>query len=333
VRRRWKRILILGVVLLSSFLYLNNTSRFSSRTVGLPTLLAHRGVNQQFDIPVESNTCLAVHLLPPRHDYLENTIRSMQAAFDRGADVVEFDIRATTDGRFAVFHDRTLECKTNGHGLTRAHTMEELKALDIGYGYTFDGGKTFPFRGKGIGLMPSMDEVFEKFPARSFLIDVKDNEPNDALLLAERLSRLPVEQHSKLMIFARDSTLAVLRERLPHDRMFSAGSIASCLLRYIAYGWTGIVPAPCHNSPLFIPINVAPWLWGWPNRFMNRMEAKGSSIIVMGRFPAGEISPGLDSPEDFVRLPGNYNGGIWTNEVDRAASALKLEKGVIHRSY
>jgi len=120
---------------------------------------------------------------------------------------------------------------------------------------------------------------------------------------------------------------------LPHDRMFSAGSIANCLLRYITYGWTGIVPAPCHNSPLFIPINVAPWLWGWPNRFMNRMEAKGSSIIVMGRFPAGEISPGLDSPEDFVRLPGNYNGGIWTNEVDRVASALKLEKGVIHRSY
>jgi len=77
----------------------------------VPTLLAHRGFNQQFDIPVESNTCLAVHLLPPQHDYLENTIRSMQAAFDRGADVVEFDIHATTDGRFAVFHDRTLECK------------------------------------------------------------------------------------------------------------------------------------------------------------------------------------------------------------------------------
>src|SRR5439155_17608025 len=277
---------IVPLVLLT---YLNNTSRFSPPRSGSASVFAHRGVGQRYDIPIESNTCTATHLLTPEHEYLENTIPSMRAAFDRGANVVEFDIHPTTDGRFAVFHDRTLECKTNGSGLTRTHTMEELKRLDIGYGYTFDGGKTFPFRGKGIGLMPSMDEVFEKFPARSFLIDVKDNEPNDALLLAERLSRLPAEQHSKLMIFARDSTLAVLRERLPHDRMFSAGSIANCLLRYIAYGWTGIVPAPCHNSPLFIPINVAPWLWGWPNRFMNRMEAKGSSVIVMGRFPAGEI--------------------------------------------
>jgi len=276
---------------------------------------------------VESNACLAVHLVHPEHDFLENTIPSMQAAFDRGADVVEFDIHATTDGRFAVFHDRTLECKTNGHGLTRAHTMKELKALDVGYGYTFDGGRTFPFRGKGIGLMPSIDEVFEKFPARSFLIDVKDNEPNDALMLAERLSRLPAERHSKLMIFGRDATLAPLRARLPDIRMFSAGSIATCLLRYIGYGWTGIVPAPCRNSSLFIPINVVPWLWGWPNRFMNRMEAQGSSVIVMGRFPAGEISPGLDSPQDFVRLPGDYNGGIWTNEVDQIASALKPKRG------
>ncbi len=27
--------------------------------------------------------------------------------------------------------------------------MSELKTLDIGYGYTADGGKSFPFRGQG----------------------------------------------------------------------------------------------------------------------------------------------------------------------------------------
>src|SRR5262249_20890303 len=153
------------------------------------------------------------------------------------ASVVEFDIHPTTDRRFAVFHDRTLECKTNGSGFTRAHSIEELKRLDIGYGYTFDGGHTYPFRGKGIGLMPSMDEVFNEFPGRSFLIDVKDNGPTDAALLAEHLSRLPAAQLSKLTIFARDEARLVLRAQFPSLRTFSAGSIANCLLRYIAYGW------------------------------------------------------------------------------------------------
>ena len=28
--------------------------------------------------------------------------------------------------------------------------MQQLKQLDVGYGYTADGGKTFPFRSKGV---------------------------------------------------------------------------------------------------------------------------------------------------------------------------------------
>jgi glycerophosphoryl diester phosphodiesterase len=196
--------------------------------------------------------------------------------------------------------------------------MAELKALDVGYGYTFDGGRTYPFRGRGVGLMPSLDEVFQTFPDRSFLIDVKDNEPEVIRLLSDHLSRLPSPQLSKLMIFARDESLAILRERFPAMQMFSAGSVAACLLRYIAYGWTGIVPASCSNAAIFVPVNVAPWLWGWPAKFMNRMESSGSATVVMGPFPSREISPGLDSQDFLSRLPAGYSGGIWTNEVGLA---------------
>ncbi len=320
IRRIWKPAVVCAAVLIS-FVYLNNTSRFTPLRSGSPTVFAHRGVGQRYDIPIESRGCIAVRMLRPEHDYLENTIPSMQAAFDHGAQVVEFDIHPTIDGQFAVFHDRTLECKTNGSGFTRAHTMAQLKALDVGYGYTFDGGKTYPFRGKAVGLMPSMDEVFRAFPGRSFMIDVKDNEPDDIRLLSHYLSRLPPQQISKLMIFAPDRTVAALREKFSNIKIFSAGSIASCLLRYIAYGWTGVLPAQCSNSALFVPVNVAPWLWGWPGKFMNRMESSGSTTIIMGPFPSREISPGLDTLELLKRVPAGYDGGIWTNEVDLVAGS------------
>ena len=186
--------LIVGVVLaLVVFVYVNNTSRFFAPRAGSATVLVHRGMKQRYGVAeVSFDTCTAAHMLPPEHGYLENTIASMRAAFDRGADLVEFDIHPTTDNRFAVFHDRNLECRTDGHGPTRSHTLRELKALDIGYGYTFDGGHTYPFRGKGVGLMPTIDEVLQTFPGRSFLIDVKDNEPNDRTLFADYLSRLSV---------------------------------------------------------------------------------------------------------------------------------------------
>jgi glycerophosphoryl diester phosphodiesterase len=72
----------------------------------------------------------------------------MQAAALMGADMVEIDIAPTADGKIAVFHDWTVDCRTQGKGETRAKTLAELQALDPGYGYTADGGRNFPLRGK-----------------------------------------------------------------------------------------------------------------------------------------------------------------------------------------
>ena len=316
MRRGWK--IGAGVILPVLFIYGNNASWFSSRTPsGPPSVLAHRGVSQRYDDNGSSGSpCEARRMLPPEHDYIENTIRSIRAAFDRGADLVEFDVQPTRDGQFAVFHDRTLDCRTNGRGLTREHTLEELKALDVAYGYTADGGRTFPFRGQGVGLMPSLDEVLESFPEQSFLIDIKGRGREDGALLAARLAMVPAARRSRLMIFGREETLAGLRMELPDLRTFSVASIQRCLTRYIGYGWTGVVPPICRDSPLFVPINVAPFLWGWPNRFLERVERTGSSVVVIGPFGSGGISPGLDSLEDLGRVPVSFDGGIWTNNVE-----------------
>src|SRR5262249_35847318 len=79
-----------------------------------------------------AETCTAGRMDPPTHQFLENTLPSMEAAFAAGADMIEFDIHPTTDGQFAVLHDWTLDCRTDGKGVTREHSMAALKALDIG---------------------------------------------------------------------------------------------------------------------------------------------------------------------------------------------------------
>ncbi len=71
-----------------------------------------------------------------------------------GADMVEIDVAPTADGQMAVFHDWTVDCRTEGKGNVRDKTMAELKQLDPGYGYTADGGKTFPLRGSQTRLNP-----------------------------------------------------------------------------------------------------------------------------------------------------------------------------------
>ena len=309
-----------AIVVIAGAIYDNNTSHLATHREGKPVLLAHRGIAQRFDErELKNDTCTAARMLPPAHEYLENTISSMRAGFAAGADIVEFDVHPTTDGEFAVFHDWTLDCRTDGQGVTREHSMAYLKKLDIGHGYTADGGKTFPFRGKAIGLMPTLGEVLEAFPQARLLINVKSRDPSEGEKLATALNKLPAERRAQIVVYGGDEPVEIVRTRLPDVRTISRSTIKSCLLGYIGYGWSGVVPKACRNAMVMLPINVAPWMWGWPDRFLNRMKAANSEVFVLGPYRGGEFSSGIDTPEQFVRLPQNYSGGIWTNEIEAIA--------------
>lgn len=320
MRKLWRYLLVASIGL-CGFIFLNNSTLLAPVLTGKPVLLAHRGIAQRFDpVGVTNDTCTASRILTPTHGYLENTIASMRASFEAGADIVELDVHPTTDGQFAVFHDWTLDCRTDGHGVTREHSLADLKKLDIGYGYTADGGKTYPFRGMGVGLMPSLAEVLKAFPEGRFLINVKSNDREEGMKLAAFLNALPPERRAMLMVYGGDRPIAALRSAVSGLKTMSRSSLKGCALRYIAYGWTGAVPDECRSTLVYVPINMAPWVWGWPNRFLDRMASVGTAVFVIGPYHGGDFSTGMDSAEELARLPDGYSGGVLTNEIEMAAS-------------
>jgi glycerophosphoryl diester phosphodiesterase len=254
-------------------------------------------------------------IVPPTHPFLENTIPSIRAAFGDGADIVQIQIHHTADGQFAVFHDWTLDCRTNGHGETNAHTMAELKTLDIGYGYTADGGKTFPFRGKGVGLMPSLDDVLSAFPDRRLLLTLKSDDPREGTLLAARLSRLPKGERARLMVLVAGPKSAAVLRRLDGVRIVGEGQMKACLIGYLGIGWSGYVPASCRHTIVMVPLNYTWAIWGWPDRFVARLKNEDSDVFVAGDYGGGDAAGGIDTPEQLGRLPISYSGGIWTDEI------------------
>ncbi|ESA34576.1 glycerophosphoryl diester phosphodiesterase [Leptolyngbya sp. Heron Island J] len=317
-------LVILGIVLT---LYLSNASFLAPPIGSQPVLVAHRGLAQDFDpTGLTNETCTAARMLPTSHDYLENTIASMQAAFAYGADFVEFDVHPTTDGHFAVFHDWTVDCRTNGTGVTREQTLASLQSLDIGYGYTADGGKTYPFRGKGVGLMPSLDEVLTMFPTRNLIINIKSNDPQEGELLAERLALLSPEHQKKIMVYGGEHPVSVIRERLPLIQTLWIRRLKQCFVRYAAFGWLGYVPATCKQSMLMIPSNYTSWLWGWPNRFLQRMATVDTNVFLLANYQGEGFSQGLDDLKRIRDLPEDYSGGIWTDRIDLVGPAVKGSK-------
>ena len=106
----------------------------------------------------------------------ENTLYAFERATEIGADVIETEIQSTADDNLVFIHDETIDRTTNGTGSVNSFTLRELKKLDAGYHWTADGGRTFPFRGKGITL-PTLEEVFTALPSTRINIDLKQISP------------------------------------------------------------------------------------------------------------------------------------------------------------
>src|SRR5699024_1270625 len=102
----------------------------------------------------------------------EGTLTAFDHAVSLGADVLEFDTHLTKDGHLVVIHDNTVDRTTNGTGKINEMTLEEVQDLDAGYQFT-DEEDEYVFRDQGV-YIPTVEEVFQKYPNMRFLIELKD---------------------------------------------------------------------------------------------------------------------------------------------------------------
>jgi glycerophosphoryl diester phosphodiesterase len=87
----------------------------------------------------------------------ENTLRALAKGMEC-ADFVEVDVRMSKDGVPMIIHDRTLERTTNGKGLVKELTLEQLKELDAGKGEK----------------IPILKEVLDLVKDRGLLVEIKE---------------------------------------------------------------------------------------------------------------------------------------------------------------
>ena len=60
-------------------------------------------------------------------EFPENTLLSMEKAVEAGADMIEFDLRGTSDDIPILLHDETIDRTSNGKGRPEDYTLSELK--------------------------------------------------------------------------------------------------------------------------------------------------------------------------------------------------------------
>jgi glycerophosphoryl diester phosphodiesterase len=151
----------------------------------------------------------------------ENTLYAFRRAVDLGVDVIEMDIHSTVDDVLVIMHDPTVDRTTNGEGAIRDLTLAEIQALDAGYGWSSDGGASFPFRGRGIQV-PTLEEIFDSFPETRMNIEIKQNSSLVASLC--RMLR-DFEMEERVLVASFDGeTMRSFREACPEVATSAASS-------------------------------------------------------------------------------------------------------------
>ena len=181
-----------------------------------------------------------------------DTMYAFEKAVEIGADVLEMDAHITKDGRIVLMHDETVDDTTDGTGLIEEMTLEELKKLDAAYDWSNDGGQTFPYRGQGIQV-PTLDELFEKFPQMRYVIEIKlTKNPIDKPMCD--LIRKHNMQDKVLIASFHDDAMAMFRETCPEvATSASRTEVRNYVLLGKAFLWGFYVPKFQSIQPPFDP--------------------------------------------------------------------------------
>src|SRR5919109_2850030 len=110
----------------------------------------------------------------------ENSLPAFELALEAGADALELDVHATADDVAVVVHDPTLDRTTSATGAVATLPLERVRAADAGARFSPDGGRTFPWRGRGLRI-PTLDEVLVAFPTTPLVIEIKTPRAQDAV--------------------------------------------------------------------------------------------------------------------------------------------------------
>jgi len=107
----------------------------------------------------------------------ENTLEAFVYSARMGVDALELDVHSTADGTLVVHHDASVDRTTNGRGRVNELSLGAIRKLDAGFVFSTDGGRTFPFRGKGV-TVPTLEEIFAALPEMMFNIEPKQHTPS-----------------------------------------------------------------------------------------------------------------------------------------------------------
>jgi hypothetical protein len=141
----------------------------------------------------------------------------------------------------------------------------------------------------------------------------------DAAHAAAILAATPDGGPPRIYFGAKEADIAAIKGK----PAFSVEKARACAGDYRLSGLWGSVPESCKGGTMLLTLDdLGMTLWGWPNRFMARMQAANMRLIVAADVEGGTIT-GLSELSQYNDIASSYRGYIWIDNIEDLGPALK----------
>ncbi|TVR19580.1 MAG: hypothetical protein EA391_00395 [Balneolaceae bacterium] len=166
-----------------------------------------------FEIKKSDQEVLIIAHRGAMSDKPENTMEAFKHAVELGADIVEIDLRTSSDGHLFILHDDSLSRTSDGEGIATSFTLAELQALDA--------GSWFDERYRGL-IIPSFKEVLQwaKSEEVVLLLDLKEGGREFAENVANQVKQYGSEENMVVGVRSIEQA-GEFQELLPNSRQLA----------------------------------------------------------------------------------------------------------------
>jgi glycerophosphoryl diester phosphodiesterase len=238
----------------------------------------------------------------------ENTLLALRDAATRyRTDMLEIDVHATSDGAIIVAHDPTLDRCTDLAGPIASRSLAEVKRADAGYRFTPDGGRTFPFRGKGLHI-PLLSEALLALPGMRWNVEIKVDTPGVEQLVAKVIRDAGAA--ARVCIGSEgDAMAARIAEAMPEACVFYPVNAGTDFVMRLKSGAPDVPESP------YLVLDMPLYYQGMrlvDAAFLERARALGRWVNVWV----------IDEPDEMRKLVAEGVGGIMTDRPDLLRDVL-----------
>jgi glycerophosphoryl diester phosphodiesterase len=238
----------------------------------------------------------------------ENTLESFELAIEEGAGGLALEVHMTLDRKIVVMCDATVDRTTDGSGSVAEKPLDELRSLDAGYWFSSDGGRTHPYRGRGVRI-PMLAEVYEEFPDALLNIEIKEAQQEIEKTVLKVIRDAGAEERT-LVVSNDDAVVKRFRE-LSGGQVSTGASRQEIEWFYILSRWRLERIARPGYEALQVPVEHEGTTLATP-RFVNAAHAREVRVDVWT----------IDDPAEMLRLHNLGVDAIMTDRPDVLAELL-----------